>query len=130
MTTTYPTPDRSTQTRSLVKGDDGVVDIGSAEGRLSDGRPCLAELWAQDQVTCVVVFFSRVGLDDLGSDDPCDLLEREGLVRFGPKRFCDARPFDDNAGQPMWSVNLVVGDDEHTFLAADTFKFQPYGSPA
>jgi hypothetical protein len=123
-----PVPDRSKRQRRATKDDEGVLDIGWAAGTLKDGRPYFAELWAQDQVTSVTVFFSRQGLEDLGSDEACTLLEDEGLLRFGPKRYCSAQPCPDDAGEPMWSVNLVVGDDEETFLAGDSFGFRRYGT--
>jgi hypothetical protein len=55
----FPIPDRSKQPVRAEKDEDGVVDIGWCDGVLSDGRPFRAEMWAQDQVSCLTIFFLR-----------------------------------------------------------------------
>ena len=124
----YPRPNRSNQRRNFTKtAENDALDIGWCEGHLQDGRPYFAEVWAQDQVTNVVVFFSRLNLEGLTDDAAADLLEHEGLVTF-KKRYCSVSPWSDASGNKLWSVNLVVGDDEETFLE-DAFKFLPYLPP-
>jgi hypothetical protein len=124
----FPRPDRSDQHRTFTKtADNDILDIGWCEGRLKDGRPYFAELWAQDQITCVVVFFSRRNLEGLTDETAANILEQEGLVQF-KKRYCSVSPWSDAAGNQMWSVNLVVGDDNETYLK-DTFKFLAYLPP-
>lgn len=125
--TGYPKPDRSDQVRTRTKGDDGILDIGWAEGTLKDGRPYVSELWAQDQVTSMTVFISSQGIPSLDDDDSARLLEDNGLVEFGSKTYCSARQFEDAAGEPMWSINLMVGDDEDTFVRG-SIPFFPYRS--
>ena len=121
----FPRPDRSDQHRNFTKtADNDAIDIGWCEGQLKDGRPYSAELWAQDQSTCVVVFFSRRNLDGLTDETAANILESDGLVTFR-KRLCSVAPWTDAAGNEMWSVNLVVGDEDESYLA-DTFAFQPY----
>lgn len=105
--------------------DNDVLDIALSEGQLRDGRPYRAELWAQDQVTCITMFIPRADGEVLDRPASAQLLEDEGLVRFGPKRHCSAMPTEDDAGRPVWSINMVVGDDEETFLE-DSFRFVPY----
>jgi len=123
---TFPKPDRSNQRRNFTKtADNDAVDVGYCEGQLSDGRPFVAELWAQDQVTALVIFFSRQDLD-LTDSSAADLIEREGLARLGPERgFCSVREWTDPSGAGMWSVNFVVGDDESTYVH-DALTFRPY----
>lgn len=123
--TRYPKPDRSNQVRSKTKDDNGVLDIGWAEGTLRDGRPYLAELWAQDQITSMTVFISTQGIPSLDDADSARLLEDNGLVKFGSQRYCSARSWDDASGEPMWSINLVVGDEDNTFVT-DSIPFFPY----
>lgn len=118
--------DRSKQIPNRTKtAENDVIDIGVSEGHLRDGRPYRAELWAQDQVTSITFFIPRTNGEILDDAATVRLLEDEGLVTFGPKRYCGARPFEDDAGQPVWSINMVVGDDEETFLS-DSFRFAPY----
>ena len=56
----FPYPDRSQQRVRLERDADGVMDIGWCEGLLSDGRPFRVEMWAQDQVSCLTIFFSAL----------------------------------------------------------------------
>jgi len=75
------------------------------------------EMWAQDQTTSVTFFFSTVGLEDLSRGSAEELLEREELVRYAPpERFVYPRQIEDDSGNPMWSVNVVVGNEDHTFI--------------
>ena len=124
----FETPDRSKQLRNFTKTpENDVIDIGNAQGFLTDDRPYVAELWAQDQATFLTMFFSSVGMDDLTDEGGATLVEREGLAKLGPERgYCAVRAVLDDSGRPVWSLNLVVGDDESTYVHDDTFKFHPY----
>ena len=113
----YPKPDRSDFRPRFVKDDDGVLDIGWAEGTLSDGRPYRLEYWAQDQVTCLTIFVAFAGLDLADRERVALFLEQEGLVTFrGRQRYASARQMRDASGQEVWSINVVVGDTEHNFV--------------
>lgn len=116
----YPRPDRSTFKPSFRKTaeNDDVLDIGWQEGVLSDGRPFRGEYWCQDQVSTITFFLSRMGLENATDADFQQLLETEGLLRFKPgkARYVIARPFVDSAGNEMWSINVVVGDEDDTFI--------------
>ncbi len=95
----YPKPDRSDHSPNFSKTpENDVIDIGWDEGILSDGRRYRVECWAQDQVTSLTYFFSTRGL--------------ENMTNAG--------------GSNMWSVNVVVGDDEKTFVSAQR-PLRPYG---
>lgn len=121
----FPRPDRSEQRRNFTKtAENDAIDIGWCEGQFRDGGPYLAELWAQDQVTSATLFCSRRNLERLTDDTAANILEQEGLVKFRT-RYCSVAPWTDAAGNEMWSVNLVVGDEDHSYLT-DTFAFHPY----
>ena len=53
----FPSSDRSKQTIHFTKDEDGVIDIGWCDGILSDGRAYRAEMWAQDQMSLLTIFF-------------------------------------------------------------------------
>ncbi len=115
----FPTPDRSNFTPNFSRtADNDVLDIGWAEGLLSDGRPYRLECWAQDQVTSVSIFVARAGLEDLEGTGLQAFLEREQLVQFvSPRRFASAQPFTDPSGNDLLSISVVVGDDEERYVA-------------
>jgi hypothetical protein len=114
----YPRPDRSDQVRSLTKDDDGVVDIGWCDGIMSDGRPFVAEMWAQDSISMLTIFFSSEGIERLASDQLKNMVVKEGLVTFRTEgdSYCEAAKYEDCAGKAMWSINIVVGSEDESFL--------------
>jgi hypothetical protein len=128
----YPPPDRSDQKIKRVKDEDDVIDIGWCEGVTSDGRPFRAEMWAQTGVSMLTVFFSRIGLEGLDEEALKQLLIKERIVSFrdeAPQHFV-ALPMTDDAGNDMWSANVVVGDEDGTFLADSVPVFaHPHDAP-
>lgn len=99
------------------------------EGTLSDGRPYRAELWTEDGVVTLTIFFSADGIHELSRADAAVLLEREGLVEFlGPKRWVSPGPWDDASGHRCWSVNTVLGDDVEVY-ARELLPLARYAHP-
>lgn len=127
----YPRPDRSTFKPNFHKSDENpALDIGWAEGTLKDGRPYRAECWAEDGVTSLTLFFSTIGCESFTDADFAELLEAEGLMQFtGERRYVAAAPLTDSSGNEMWSVNVVVGDDEETFVI-DQLQLRAYAGQA
>ena len=114
---THPKPDRSNyKPNRTMTAENDQIDIGWNEGFMSDGRPYRIECWAQDQITCVTVFMSTEGLETYSNAQFVELLEREGIVwwKDGARKSAAAAPLIDASGNPMWSVNVVigVGDEE------------------
>jgi hypothetical protein len=127
MSLAYPKPDRSDhQPNDRKTAENDRLDIGWADGVLSDGRPFTMELWAMDQTTFFQGFFSAIGLEELDRGQLQELLEREGLVRFvSEKRFAGGRLITDRSGNRMWEINIVV-DDEDEFYAESGVSFARY----
>ena len=129
----YPKPDRSDQVPSITKDEDGVVDIGWHDGVMSDGRPFRAEMWAQDSVSMLTIFFSSQSIEDFGSDQIRDLIVKEGLVAFRTQAdtYCESTNYVDCAGNAVWSVNIVVGDEDRSFLTGSVpiFPYSKAGRP-
>ena len=126
----YATPDRSNHQPNRVKtAENPVVDLGWNEGDLSDGRPYRVEAWAEDGLTCLTYFFAREGLENLSREAAASLLEREGLLTYRPDMPASAypAPVTDARGQPLWSVNVVIGDEDRTYVE-DHVPLQPYSS--
>ena len=114
---TYPKPDRSKLIPNFVKtADNDVLDIGWAEGFLSDGHPYRAEYWAQDQIGMVTFFFSIKGMEAHTDAMFQALLVNEDLVEFPNARtHLSASKLLDWSGNPMWSVNVVIDTEEGLF---------------
>ena len=130
---TYPMPDRSQQTVQHVKDEDDVIDIGWCEGVMSDGRAFRAEMWARGGISMLTVFVSTIGIADLDQEQIKALMVAEGLVSFreGAPEHCEARKATDDAGEEMWSVNIVVGDEDGTFIdgSVPIFPHSTEGTP-
>jgi hypothetical protein len=76
----------------------------------------------------VSFFFSTLGLETAGQDELCDLLVREGQIRFlDEQRRVAARKLNDASGNEMWSVSLVVGDEDKTYVVDGPRADQPSG---
>jgi len=125
----FPVPDRSQQRVRAKKNMDGFIDIGWCEGVLSDGRPFRVEMWAQDQVSCLTIFFSTLGLEAIDQQGIRALVEREGLVSFrdDATTFCSAAKWVDHSGHELWSVNIVVGAERDIYVR-DTVPIYRYSN--
>ena len=122
----YPLIDRSHCHVDRTKNDSGVLDIGWAEGMLTGGRPYRMELWAQDQVTVLTVFFSADGIEEANGTILLKFLEASGLISFSNRIAPTGMAMIlDRAGNRFWSVNIVVGDEECTYIESSTI-IQPY----
>jgi hypothetical protein len=130
----FPIPDRSKQPVRSTKDEEGVIDIGWCDGALSDGRAFRAEMWAQDQISMLTIFFSSISMNELNQDAIRQFVQKEGLVSFAEKtdqKYCSAAKFTDDAGNQLWSVNIVVGDEDTTFLtnSIPIFQYSKIGEP-
>jgi hypothetical protein len=120
---THPKPDRSDYLPTTTKTpDNDVLDLGWNEGFFADGRPYRMECWAQDGITGLTFFFSTENFEQMSNEGFAALLEREGLVTFRPdtKKSAYAMPFTESAGNGMWSLNVVVGDEYNMYADANT----------
>lgn len=126
--TTYPAPDRSNYRPNRVKtAENDQLDIGWNEGTLTDGRPFRVECWCQDQITCLTYFLSREGLEELTREEAADMLEREELLVYKTDdREAYPVKMDDASGQPIWSINVVVGIEDEPPRIWDTLTLKRY----
>ena len=114
----FPKPDRSDyEPRLEPAGDDRSFDVGWNEGFSSDGGPCRAEAWVEEGMTCLMFFFSTHGLENWSKRQFADFLEGEGIVSFRTDDpMVSATPLADASVNDMWSVTLVVGIDDETYV--------------
>jgi hypothetical protein len=129
----FPIPDRTKRPILFAKDQDGVIDVGWCDGVLSDGRAFRAEMWAQDQVSMLTVFFSTIGLEALDAEAMKRFIEQERLVSFRSNcpSYCSAAVFIDDGGNKVWSVNIVVGDEDQTYIdnSVPIFPYSRVGEP-
>jgi hypothetical protein len=129
----YPIPNRSKQKIHFSRDEDGVIDIGWCDGVFSDGRNFRAEMWAQDQISILTIFFSRVGIDDVDAEAITRVMEAEGLITFRKTgaRNCNPVKVNDDAENPIWSVNIMIGNEDESYLesAVPIFPYSRLGEP-
>ena len=94
----FPVPNRSEYIPSPYEPDaDGVLDI------------YVLECWQMDELVVATVFFSDEGLDAYSREDLVLLLELEDIIKFiGGKRLFQCTHTEDDAGMPMWAVNITL----------------------
>lgn len=123
----YPQVDRS----DLVPNFDGragddIVDVGWAEGHLTDGRPYRLEWWSLAGTTGVTVLMADEGLE---ASDPLEvnaLLEaREVITNLAPQEITLHR-FVDPSGTSCLSVSYVIANEDDEFFAEAPAPLQPY----
>jgi hypothetical protein len=123
----YPKPNRSDYKVNTTKSaQNEVIDVGWDEGFLPDARPFRAECWAESGITMVTFFFSTQGLETSTEAQLMEVLKQHGLIKpLNDKIYVTAMPMSDASGNDMWSVNIVVGDENQIFLE-DELKLRPY----
>lgn len=89
---------------NLVKDEDGVLDIGRCD-RVMDGRPLRAEMWAQDGVSALTIFFSTVGLDQADEAAAVQLALSERLATMRPE--AEGSDFCEGLDQRRRSLRVV-----------------------
>lgn len=106
----FPVPNRSEYIPSPYEPNaDGVLDIGYYKGSIIGGRPYVLECWQMDELVVATVFFSDEGLDAYSREDLVLLLELEDIIKFiGGKRLFQCTHTEDDAGMPMWAVNITL----------------------
>ena len=81
----------------------------------------------------ITVFFSIIGLEHLGGEAITPFVEQEGLVSFRNtgSTYCTASIWLDDGGNQLWSVNIVVGDEDQTYIdnSIPIFPYSKTGEP-
>jgi hypothetical protein len=120
-------PDRSNITpRSSKTEDDDAIDLGWAEGVFTDDRPYRCESWATDGISLVTVFFSSLQLENATNESLSQLLVSEKLIHSSSSDInVEGIIFEDESGNEMWSVNVVICDEEKTYVESN-IQFKEY----
>jgi hypothetical protein len=119
----FPLPNRTSSRPSFVRtAEDPHLDLGWDEGIFTDGRPYRAEVWAEDGATYLTFFFAAEGLESFNTASLRSYLEKEQMVKFLREDavFIGANRIMDDASVEVWSVTVVVGDEDGTFIEDGT----------
>ncbi|MGI6549529.1 MAG: hypothetical protein ACOX4Q_05715 [Syntrophomonadales bacterium] len=74
-----------------------------------DGRPVVAQAWAESGYTYLTYFFSRQGLESCSKDDLFQYLVEQGFKLNREMRYA-ALTFTDQAGNECWNFTITVGE--------------------
>ncbi|MBQ9324839.1 MAG: hypothetical protein IJ246_03605 [Clostridia bacterium] len=95
---------------------DGVKNVCWCAGCVEDSRPFFAECWQYGTATMLTVFISSDGLPMWGDRySVMAWLRQHGLIRsYDPAHtYTRVEPYTDDSGHAFYSVNLVLGDEDH-----------------
>ena len=116
-------PDRSGITRNTSRTEDSEdIDIGWADGTLSDGRPYRAECWATDQITVLTFFFSTAQIEAYTDAQFIQLLEDEGLIEFFGDSKYDYEVAIKNGMDFIYLYELSDIDDHKAWVYANNIE--------
>ena len=123
----YPKPDRSSHKPNFTKKyENEALDIGWHEGFMSDGRPYKVEAWVESNITMLTYFFSNKEIEDYSDKMLIDHLVEEEMIKFvTDKPSYTVKTFDDPSDNTMFSVNIVIGNEDKLF-AKDLVSLESY----
>lgn len=113
----FPVPCRIDYVPSVYEPDeDGVMDVGYYNGRLSDGRDYRLECWRMDEMLMLTMMFSDLGISAYNRQDMYCLVEAEDVIDFyGEKKPLQCARTQDDAGTNVWALNIMLADNDGTY---------------
>lgn len=97
------------------------VNIGWNCGLLNPQRPYFLECWATEGLTILTIFISTRGIEDMSTKDMDAMLEEKKIYHKLPGSYPpDMKTFNDTNSNSFFSVNVVVGDEEKTYIDNST----------
>lgn len=116
----YPRPDFSTS-KPEKDEDDYSRELAWGEGQFSDGRPYRVDFWCEDQISYLIYYFSTLGLETATQEDLRNYIVGGGVLSFRTDvEWIHGVPANDRSGHAMWSVTVVVGDENETYIDEKT----------
>ena len=100
-----------------ARTETGDLNIGWDVGIVSDNRPYFGECWAAGY-TVLTYFISTRGIEDYSVEQIEKMLSDAGIVRYKmPRKYITSvRKFFDSNDNEFFSINIIVGDDEGTYV--------------
>lgn len=78
---------------------------------LNDGRPVIAQLWAEDSYTYLTYYFSSADIESANNEYLHNYLNQQGF-KLSYQRHFSAIKFTDNCGNPCWNYTITIGEIE------------------
>ena len=102
----------------------GDVNIGW-NAILLGNIPCFIEVWATDGFTILSAFIYAHDKNHLPCDEITKMLVEEGVFKLSDNYLKpETRLFIDSHNNPFYSYNIVIGDEDNTYVTA--VKCLPY----
>lgn len=113
----YPLIDHANRIFPKRNEEYGDWNIGWSCGLLDARRPYFMECWAVDGITLLTIFISTRDFENIPPEDLDALLEERKIYHKLPNsRKPQVKSFTDDSGNSFYSVNVVVGDEESTYV--------------
>lgn len=128
-----PLTDHAWKTFERVDYGDGEYDdpwynLGWDAGLLEGNRPYFLEGWATCGITLLTYFVSTEGIGEYGMPELLAMLEKAKLVKIldpsDPRT--EVKKYVDDHGREFFSINIVVGDEEGTYVSGG--KIYPFAT--
>ena len=102
--------------------DDPITNVGWDAGLAGGNRPYFLMCWAMCGVTTLTYFVSTEGIAEYGKEELLAMLQEAKLFRIldpeNPRT--GVITFTDGNGNEFFSVNIVSGDEENTYVRGGT----------
>ena len=98
--------------------DDPWYNLGWDAGLAEGNRPYFLECWATCGITMLTYLISAEGIGEYGVPEMLAMLEKAKLVKIldPSEPRTDVRKYTDGSGKEFFSVNIVVGDEDGTYV--------------
>lgn len=107
------------------QSNDEEINIGYAEGFLSDERPYRLECWSTYGITIITIFISVLGIENYDKTQVLDYLEKEGLFKRISGDETREVVIISNDNNKFYSVNINIALEDE-YYAESNIQLTPF----
>lgn len=95
----------------------GEVNVGWNAGIVEGNRPFFCECWAEG-ITVLTYFISTKGIEEYSVEQIEKMLADAEIIWYVGERKhpTSVQKFTDHEGNEFFSINIIVGDDDGTYI--------------
>ncbi len=95
----------------------GEVNVGWNVGIVEGNRPFFCECWAEG-ITVLTYFISTKGIEEYSVEKIEKMLADAEIIWYvGERKYpTSVKKFTDHDGNEFFSINIIVGDDDGTYI--------------